>query len=467
MNNQEIINYFSDISDENSTGIEMFLSAKSLSEESENIISKRLSEIEDNPISFMQLRQMFVLNGYQGFTSGFFYYYWTAKDTDKHPYDVTKVEGYDDEYKYISNVNSLQQLKWGLYRLYIDSLLFFGDINFGYTHFCKLNNEELHSCFDEKRYDIRDKREFLEFEPIDKNDRYLISEMACKTYEIDADSTESLLQLLINNYNDAKKQGRKRISIKELLNGEFAKEDNKLQFEFATTDIQDEEVESEYDIKTKYEAVAEKFISARKNALQNTDIYLSLINDLDVYVATSMRNKKDFIEMATNTEQIFKDYKIKELNLRYFDPTISAAKCHEDKGLIECLMVRCAKALIYTAGEKESYGKDAEAAMALSSGKPVIFFCPRQDKWHFYSNVHPLTKLVDFSTGVANGAIVAKTIPEVITLLDRIFKNKMEYKIEQENGYFKLIEKTTNSVVRIQTNHKLLTKSFWNYYYSK
>jgi hypothetical protein len=57
--------------------------------------------------------------------------------------------------------------------------------------------------------------------------------------------------------------------------------------------------------------------------------------------------------------------------LRYFDPTLSAAGGHEDKGLIECLMVKCAKLLVSCAGDKESYGKDAEAAMALSLGKPV------------------------------------------------------------------------------------------------
>jgi Domain of unknown function DUF29 len=42
--------------------------------------------------------------------------------------------------------------------------------------------------------------------------------------------------------------------------------------------------------------------------------------------------------------------------------------------------------LVYCAGQRESYGKDAEAAMALSLGKPVIFYCkqlprsPRQNR---------------------------------------------------------------------------------------
>ena len=32
--------------------------------------------------------------------------------------------------------------------------------------------------------------------------------------------------------------------------------------------------------------------------------------------------------------------------------------------MIECLMVKCAKALVYCAGTSDSYGKAAEAAMS-------------------------------------------------------------------------------------------------------
>ena len=219
------------------------------------------------------------------------------------------------------------------------------------------------------------------------------------------------------------------------------------------------------DIENYYSEIAERFAKARKQALQNTKYYLSLVNDLDVYVATSMRNKQDFIEMANTCEKIFKDPKIKDFHLRYFDPTISAAFGHEDKGIIECLMARCTKVLIYSAGIKESYGKDAEAAMALSTGKPVIFYCMDSTKADFYKKVHPLTKLIDFSTGVANGAMVTFQVQEVVELLRRIFYNLMEYKLEQpKKGYFRLVEVSTDSAVRVQTNDELLTKSFWNYF---
>jgi hypothetical protein len=152
--------------------------------------------------------------------------------------------------------------------------------------------------------------------------------------------------------------------------------------------------------------------------------------------------------------------------LRYFDPTLSAAPGHEDKGLIECLMVKCAKVLIYMAGEKDSYGKDAEAAMALSLGRPVIFLCDETDRRQFFSEIHPLSRLIDFQTGVAVGAMATSSSDEAARLLGRIFENKVQYRLEHpKTGYFRLKEQLTGSVVRLQTNNRLLRETFWNCYH--
>jgi len=193
-------------------------------------------------------------------------------------------------------------------------------------------------------------------------------------------------------------------------------------------------------------------------------------HDLDIYVATSMRKRQNFRDMAVACENIFGDKRLEKFHLRYFDSTMSAARGHEDKGLIECLMVKCAKVLIYTEGEKESYGKDAEAAMALSRGKPVIFYCDKGVKTNFYKNVHPLSRLIDFRSGVAVGAIVSDDIVEVTELVWRIFSNEMEYEFrhhESRPGYLKLHEKLTGSVIRLQTNDELLSTTFWNNYHNR
>jgi len=144
---------------------------------------------------------------------------------------------------------------------------------------------------------------------------------------------------------------------------------------------------------------------------------------------------------------------------------MSAAQGHEDKGIIECLMVKCAKALIYTAGDRDSYGKDAEAAMALSLGKPVIFLCDEDNRERFFREIHPLSRLIDFNSGVAVGAMATSSIDDVALLLGRIFENSMEYEIEQpKQGYFRLKERLTGSTVRLQTNDSLLRETFSNCY---
>lgn len=466
MSKSEIIEYFSLFSNHESDGLECIFS-----EEGKEEVFKRLENIDRQHLSKVQLNQLLIISGLTGISFSFFKFYWLTKP-DKHPYQVEKLDDFEEEFIGKAEITSLQHLRWGLRRIYTDALLYYGNITNGFNHLNTKNEEDLIKFFESKRFKtetIISRGQALDFEDIPKLDRYLISEMACKTYEAPAESEQDLKQFLIDNYQEAKKQGLTRIAVKDLFSKEFkAKEkyeNNIGLFEFSAEDILDKLIEKDDDIENYYGEIAERFAKARKQALQNTKYYLSLVNDLDVYVATSMRNKQDFIEMANTCDNVFKDPKIKDFHLRYFDPTISAAFGHEDKGIIECLMVRCTKVLIYSAGIKESYGKDAEAAMALSTGKPVIFYCMDSTKADFYKKVHPLTKLIDFSTGVANGAMVTFQVQEVVELLRRIFYNLMEYKLEQpKKGYFRLVEVTTDSAVRVQTNDELLTKSFWNYF---
>jgi hypothetical protein len=260
------------------------------------------------------------------------------------------------------------------------------------------------------------------------------------------------------------------IDFRDLLKRYVATPSTEEQLLLSYDDISGERIGSKIEVRKQFEIVATKFLEARSKAIQNTEYYLSMVNDLDVYVATSMRSRKNFRDMADATERIFANPRLSGLHLRYFDPTLSAAKGHEDKGLIECLMVKCAKVLVYCEGEKESYGKDAEAAMALSLGKPVIFFCDHGKKTNFYREVHPLARLIDFRSGVAVGAIVSDDPSEVSELIYRIFHNRMEYRIERHatrSDFLKLTEELTGSVVRLQTDDELITKTFWNNYHNR
>lgn len=425
-----------------------------------------LKQINDRQLSKVQLDQLLILHQQKNVSDDFFRYYWLEKP-EAPLYEV-------EEPTFELNtqcIASVEQLKWGFKRIFIDCLLMFGNIQRGYDTLSCLTREQLRHQFEKFKVNteqIKARGRTLGFEAIDKEDRYLISEMACKTFAT-TKSQEEFVQFVVDSYKSAIAQGVKRPLFKDILGGKYnVKKPEAVQLGFFEDETNTSEVYSVAEAEEKAKDLANRFWVAHKKALSNTDRYLSLCNDLDVYVATSMRIKKNFIEMANFCESVFAMLKERGLTLRYFDPTISAAESHEDKGLIECLMVKSARILVYSSGDRDSYGKDAEAAMALSLGKPTIFYCPEEFKKNkFFRDVHPLSRLVNFQTGVAGGVVVCSTATEVADILERIVENRMRYDlIQKENspGYYLLKEHFTQSVVRVQTNDKLLSTAFWNHY---
>lgn len=118
-----------------------------------------------------------------------------------------------------------------------------------------------------------------------------------------------------------------------------------------------------------------QFNQVQEKALRNTDVYLTW-DHLDIYVATSMRNKWEYEEIFDFTNALFKSPTLSTLNLRHFDPTQSKCQTSRDKGLLEGLMLKRADCTIYMAQETDTLGKDSELAATLAQGKPVIAFVP-------------------------------------------------------------------------------------------
>jgi hypothetical protein len=441
-----------------------------LTGETHSDVFDRLGKIDEEPLSAVQLNQLLVMGHEAPVGDAFFRYYWLLAP-EQHPYNVREIPGFSEQWLASNEViSSLDHLKWGLYRLYVDALLYFGNVRTAFRRLRDLPLAEITALLSSERYDtaaIKRRGPALPLKVIAKDSRYLISEMACKSYG-DPGQSGDLRTVLLESYKAHAAAGNSTPTIRELLQNRVPStfQARQPEFIFSADEVLDEKVSSEADLAAKYGVIAAKFTDARNAALDNTRYYLSMLNDLDVYVATSMRTRQDFRNMAETCEKIFTDNRLKEMNLRYFDPTLSAAGGHEDKGLIECLMVKCAKVLVYSAGEKESYGKDAEAAMALSLGKPVIFYCDQQQRGRFYRDVHPLSRLIEFETGIAVGAMVTDTLEDVPNLLHRILENRMVYYLEQPKpGFLRLKEKLTDSVVRLQTNDQLLAETFWNHYH--
>jgi hypothetical protein len=430
----------------------------------------RLERLAADPLSCSQLNQLLALSHQPEVSEGFFKYYWLSEP--QHPYDVTHLEKYHVTYKSVEQILSADQLYWGLYRIYLDCLLYFGSIRLGYHALRVKEFPGLQTFFEDQRHDsdaMVHRGPPLALEQIAQDDRYLIAEQACKSLDAPQGGDGELLLVLKGAWADHVRRGGGKVTAKELLTGAYVLngfKERQGQFLFTADDLLASEIQSEDELLQRYNEIVHSFAIARKAALRNTELYLSMANDLDVYVATSMRTREQFRQMAQACETIFSHPAVKHLHLRYFDPTLSAAQGHEDKGLIECLMVKCAKALIYTAGDRDSYGKDAEAAMALSLGKPVIFLCDEEGRHRFFREVHPLSRLINFKNGVAVGVMATSSVEDVALLLSRIFENSMQFELEQPKpGYFRVKEALTGSTVRLQTNDVLLRETFQNCYH--
>lgn len=114
----------------------------------------------------------------------------------------------------------------------------------------------------------------------------------------------------------------------------------------------------------------------RSTAKEHLTDYL-LTPNIDLYVATSMRETWEFEETAQDLEKLFEKKRFKFLkNLDYFDPTQCYCESPVDKGLVEGLVLSRVKATLYMAQESDTLGKDSELASTLARGKPVIAYVP-------------------------------------------------------------------------------------------
>jgi len=228
---------------------------------------------------------------------------------------------------------------------------------------------------------------------------------------------------------------------------------------------------------------------------RNQEAYLAS-DHLDVYVATSMRQRHEFLLVSRIADQVFGHDLLKGMNIRYFDPTQAYCEDRIDKGLSEGLMLKRARCTIYLAQESETLGKDSELASTLAQGKPVIAYIPHGTSTYidelisglvklspekkskdiileqlqifkpslawdnpqilaeseeillknlkeivkdYYNKraqtlekIHPLGLQVNLNTGVANGVLVVRTVDDCVRLLKGILTNSLEFDLVEQ-----------------------------------
>lgn len=244
------------------------------------------------------------------------------------------------------------------------------------------------------------------------------------------------------------------------------------------------------DFKLQIETTVSKVEKLKEIGKRNQEHYLRNIESIDVYVATSMRNDEEYIDMYNFVSKTFDDSNIKTLNLRYFDPTLCYCDSRIDKGIIECLLVRSSKVTIYCAQEGDTFGKDSELAATMAQGKPVIVYVPvakitdtdiavesdeekrlqllaskkqrLEVRAKTFKDFHPLGLQIGLYDGVARGVIVVRSPEECASILHKILTNSLEVKISYEQHGLVLREKETDSVLRVMTGWGVLATCFWN-----
>ena len=116
---------------------------------------------------------------------------------------------------------------------------------------------------------------------------------------------------------------------------------------------------------------------------ENHNTYL-VSDHMDVYVATSMREPYEFLQVGNFVNRLFQEHPLKPLKIRYFDPTQAYCKDRIDKGIVEGLMLKRARCTIYHIQESDTFGKDSELAATLAQGKPVIAFIPEIPEFNLF-----------------------------------------------------------------------------------
>jgi transcriptional regulator with XRE-family HTH domain len=124
---------------------------------------------------------------------------------------------------------------------------------------------------------------------------------------------------------------------------------------------------------------------------------------MDIYIATSLRERADFISVRSFTEKVFHSPLLSPLNLRYFNPVYSWVADRVAKGLFDAVMLSRASLIIYMAQKSDTIGKDTVVSQALTTGKYVLLYVPC---------------LIYEPNGINSSVLMQKSISELITILN-------------------------------------------------
>ena len=329
-----------------------------LSQAETELLSKAMATVKRSKFNLMQLNEVLLLVNAYTLSEGFFNFFFVPK---------RKLS--------MDGCISLKELKNGIKQFRKYAMLVYGSFYSAFRKLSKMTYDEISSelqaytsntCELDSIYRNRHP-ELLSIKKIPAHHLYLLGYVSGKVHEMELSEASNILILLSG------KNAKKAISnnIKAERKFEIFSKNNQGGLSNFKNYIKDSLI--------KLEKVNEDKVEAEKNGALNTSIYLTW-SELDVYLATSMRESWEYESFNKFVGTLFKNTKLKKLNLRYFNPTQSHVSGRIDKGLIESLMLKKAKCTIYTVQETDTLGKDSELAVTLAQGKPVIAYVPQIER---------------------------------------------------------------------------------------
>lgn len=382
---------------------------------------------------------------------------------------------------FFKRVDTVERFEEAVERYRIKAMWLFGNFRYGYKKIAISKKADFDSLIERTEpipastYECRE--DFSDIEPIPKGDLSLLGYISSGALR-DLDMSKQLVGTLLADPAAmdralANVGSEKQKKISEILNKHgisFPPE--------GTSGLTKERLDGiSVEISKVYGPLKERQEKAIAIGKRNTNRYLTLPN-LDVYVATSMREHEDFIGQHKFITEVFGNPLVKPLKLRYFDPTLSYVGDRISKGLVEMLMLQRARVTIYNAGAEDTLGKDSELAATLAQGKAVIVYVPSEPRIvcvrghevnldvraDQFRAGHPLGLQVNIRTGVAHGIIVVRTPQQCAAMLRKVMLKEREFTIRHQDGNFMLEETETGSVVRVVSDDRLLTHAFWTYF---
>jgi hypothetical protein len=212
MNREDLIARFANFRTSNG-GIESLVS-----ENTPDLVVDRLIDLEREPLSKVQFNQLLGLREEIGVSDGFFRYYWSSYP--RAPYKLSVIPGFSSDFSKHDKIQSLDHLLYGLNRIFIDGLLYRGNVRGYFREFAVKSYEEIDKSVCASLIDtevVKRRGPSLPLKTISKDNRYLISEMACKSYGEIPKTRSDLKGALLASWEAHEKDGGGPIKVKELL----------------------------------------------------------------------------------------------------------------------------------------------------------------------------------------------------------------------------------------------------------